>query len=388
MNSNINKEILNEIKRISELMSINEQADDIVKGIARAEVASLVRKEISTALKQAVKKEGYEAVEASLKNGTRDLTTAGQLYQNVYKNLGRPITAEEKSAIRVEIAKFMKNESLNILKQEKNILTKIASKASTGVKNVVAKVKKIFGGGTKELKPTIAKTAKVEKDLAKITAKEQQELVEGVTKKGWNWARVKKWGFRLGIGGLALWWFFHDSDAEAPSDIPADNSNAEGSGGTKGGGGNYTSCPETLPIKQSCKNETVRRVQACLGLPAKYQTGNFGPITQKALEGKGQDGTIITTETIIAVCGSSGAPATDGNSVTGATANAPATKNLTGYEDYTTDEIETSVEPSAPAPASAPASTATASAPANNVDSVQQGKKSFIGPLDNDVVEQ
>jgi hypothetical protein len=42
-------------------------------------------------------------------------------------------------------------------------------------------------------------------------------------------------------------------------------------------------------------------------MPIKYQTGNFGPITQKALEGKGQDGTTITTETIVAVCGNSAA---------------------------------------------------------------------------------
>jgi hypothetical protein len=74
-------------------------------------------------------------------------------------------------------------------------------------------------------------------------------------------------------------------------------------GGGNKGGGTFISCPDTLPIKKSCKNETVRRVQACLGLPTKYQTGNFGPITQKALVGKGQDGTKITTETIIAVCG-------------------------------------------------------------------------------------
>jgi hypothetical protein len=74
-------------------------------------------------------------------------------------------------------------------------------------------------------------------------------------------------------------------------------------GGGNKGGGTFISCPDTLPIKKSCKNETVRRVQACLGLPTKYQTGNFGPITQKALVDKGQDGTKITTETIIAVCG-------------------------------------------------------------------------------------
>jgi|LakMenE18May11ns_1017448.scaffolds.fasta_scaffold9807245_3 hypothetical protein len=87
-----------------------------------------------------------------------------------------------------------------------------------------------------------------------------------------------------------------------------DTDNSKISGGTDNSGGSkYTSCPDTLPIKQFCKNETIKKVQACLRMPIKYQTGNFGPITQKALEGKGQDGTTITTETIVAVCGNSAA---------------------------------------------------------------------------------
>ena len=84
---------------------------------------------------------------------------------------------------------------------------------------------------------------------------------------------------------------------EAPTTISG------GTGNT--GGSKYTSCPETLPIKQFCKNETIKKVQACLRMPTKYQTGNFGPITQEYLENRDQNGTLITTETIIAVCGNS-----------------------------------------------------------------------------------
>jgi hypothetical protein len=356
MNSNINKEILTEIRRISELMSINEQPDDIIKGIARAELAKVTRQQVSNSIKQMVKKQGYDAVETAVKRG--DLVNMARLYKDIYGKLGRALTNPEQAALRVEIAKTIKAEGLNILKQEKNVLTKIAAKASTGVKNVVAKTKKLFGGSTKELKPTVAKTAQVESQMAKIGAKEQQELVEGVTKNGWSWARVKKWGVPLGIGALALWWHYHDSNAEAPSDIPADNSNVDGgSGGSSGtGGGKYTSCPETLPIKQFCKNETVKKVQACLKMPTRYQTGNFGPITQEYLESRGQDGTVITTETIIAVCGDSGVSATTGSTATtgttttDTTTTGAATTGVTGYEDYTTDEIETSVdEPTSPA---------------------------------------
>jgi hypothetical protein len=335
MNSNINKEILTEIKRISQLMSINEQVDDIVKGVARTELANVVRNEIRAAVKAAVKKEGYEAVQSSIKNGTRDLSKSAQIYQNIYKSLGRELNAQEKILVRTEASKLMKTESLKILQQEKNALTRLAAKASTGVKNIAAKIKKLASGGTKELKPTVAKTSQVESQIAKIGAKEEQELIEGITKKGWNWGRTIKWATRLGITVTALWFFFYDKkNVPAPSDIPENNSNLGGSGtgGTSGtSGSKYTKCSEELPIKQFCKNETIRKVQACLAMPSNFQTGNFGPITQGYLEGKGQNGTLITTETIIAVCGTN-------SDIAGATAG------KTGYEDYTTDEIETSVE--------------------------------------------
>jgi hypothetical protein len=73
---------------------------------------------------------------------------------------------------------------------------------------------------------------------------------------------------------------------------------------TGGGGGgskvsDYKSCPETLPIAKFCKNETIRKVQGCLGITA---DGYFGPKTQTALEAKGVDGTSITQQTVDKVC--------------------------------------------------------------------------------------
>jgi hypothetical protein len=67
----------------------------------------------------------------------------------------------------------------------------------------------------------------------------------------------------------------------------------------------YTKCPETVvpPLKQWCKNETIRKVQACLKMPKRFLTGNFGQNTQEYLESRGQNGTLITPETIVNVCG-------------------------------------------------------------------------------------
>ena len=76
----------------------------------------------------------------------------------------------------------------------------------------------------------------------------------------------------------------------------------------------YTKCPETLPIKQYCKNKTIREVQACLKMPKRYQTSNFGPITQEYLESRDQNGTLITIETINAVCGANHRLAQDSGS--------------------------------------------------------------------------
>jgi len=63
----------------------------------------------------------------------------------------------------------------------------------------------------------------------------------------------------------------------------------------------FTACTENMPIKYGCKNETIKKVQACLGLPMKYQTGNFGPITKQALIDKGYGGESITTEMLVAI---------------------------------------------------------------------------------------
>ena len=55
----------------------------------------------------------------------------------------------------------------------------------------------------------------------------------------------------------------------------------------------YTPCT-SFPMKFGCKSDKIREVQSCLEMPQEKQTGNFGPLTQKALTAKGYSGTELS----------------------------------------------------------------------------------------------
>jgi hypothetical protein len=114
----------------------------------------------------------------------------------------------------------------------------------------------------------------------------------------------------------------------------------------------YKVCSGTYT--QGCYSEAIKQVQGCLG--GLVTDGKFGPKTNEKLKNAGFSSGFSDND-VEKIC------------------DKKDTVNNTGYEDYTTDEIETSVE-------------SASSAPANNAASVQQGKKSFIGPPNDDAVEQ
>ena len=64
-----------------------------------------------------------------------------------------------------------------------------------------------------------------------------------------------------------------------------------------------------FPFPKGTRNLAIKEVQICLGLPAIYQTGNFGPITENKLKEKGYDVTNGLTkdlyDKIKAACGRS-----------------------------------------------------------------------------------
>lgn len=59
--------------------------------------------------------------------------------------------------------------------------------------------------------------------------------------------------------------------------------------------------PCTGQYHENCKSNVIKKVQACLGMELKYQTGNFGPITKRALQSKGF--TTFTDADVDKICG-------------------------------------------------------------------------------------
>jgi hypothetical protein len=62
----------------------------------------------------------------------------------------------------------------------------------------------------------------------------------------------------------------------------------------------YSPCAD-FDLTPGCKSDYIREIQLCLGLPQKYQTGNFGPITTKALSDAGYDGSKLTKDVYLKI---------------------------------------------------------------------------------------
>ena len=125
-----------------------------------------------------------------------------------------------------------------------------------------------------------------------------------------------------------------------------------------GGGGETPPKPQTfkncdtLPFSFGCKNPIIKELQVCLGMDAKYQTGNFGPVTMNALGGYLEDQKITqkTVDAVKAKCNpttgtTTGATATTTGTTTGATATTTGTTSST---TAATAPDETSATPEQP----------------------------------------
>lgn len=133
----------------------------------------------------------------------------------------------------------------------------------------------------------------------KETGDAEKIVTQDPAKKGWDWKRLAKWGAGAGIAVGTLYAIYRMTHEDEPPIVTGDQITPSPTP-TNGGGGKYTQCPETFPIKMYCKNSTVSRVQGCIGVK---QDGAFGPITSQALVAKGVDGQSITQDSLNKVCG-------------------------------------------------------------------------------------
>jgi len=87
------------------------------------------------------------------------------------------------------------------------------------------------------------------------------------------------------LGGIQITW---DGEATKTEKTKTEK--------TTTGGSKYKTCND-FPFTFGCKNIIITDIQKCLGLEAKYQTGNFGPMTkQKLVDAKINDGSTITLD--------------------------------------------------------------------------------------------
>jgi hypothetical protein len=248
------------------------------------------------------------AIMNEFKMGTMDAATITKLLQKdaksfekeILKAFGEDIKAGYpkgtlgplgKELSKVELLRRISNE----VKSKGRALTKPEMEALA--KEVAANNKLKAAKFEPTIKPVKPKPNPAEEEEAlKIITKDP-------TKKGLNWKSLLKWGTITGvsIGTLyAIYKMTHDdeppivtTDEVTPSPTPTNG------GGGGGGGSRYTSCSETFPIAQYCKNEKIREIQGCLGVST---DGKFGPKTGAALAAKGVSGTEITQDSYNKVC--------------------------------------------------------------------------------------
>ena len=296
------KNLITEIRRISELIGVNNNTilneggilGNLFKNFVESELIAILKTEIKAAMKQGVEvvskngvltKSVKDAAEAAVKTKTGFATLSNTQKRGIESELTRLAKEEAETIVR----KKGSTATLNAAEKEAYEKLAAAEKSRLGAKSL--------GQGTREKlirKVTISgknvtlKSTKVPRGITnKIKQATREAAIIAVTQK-WNWPRWVKWAAIGGLSVLAVWWLIVNLGV-VPDDIPktdenlTDDGNGQ-DGGTGGGGltGKFTNCTGTY--KQNCKSEVIRKVQGCLDIKP---DSLFGPKTQAALESKG-----------------------------------------------------------------------------------------------------
>jgi hypothetical protein len=126
-----------------------------------------------------------------------------------------------------------------------------------------------------------AKRLKEIKDTVCTAKKDEGADTYTITIGGSKGLDLDRWAKRWGVTPQEI------EDARKSCD-KKDTAKSGGGGGGSSRKSSYTACVAGKYVR-GCKSDVVKKVQACLEMPAKYHTGNFGPITQGELQKKFPD---------------------------------------------------------------------------------------------------
>lgn len=199
---------------------------------------------------------------------------------------------------KVDYLKRLTSEVTNINKSrieaQQAVLTadEIATKAALIAKDAKADV----ALAAKSYAPKAPRTPKKPTEPVKPNPSELDDAAKAVTEKPeiktWDWKKLRNWAIGTTLTAGALYAIYKMGHKDEPPVVTDDGSktqpNPDPNPNPKPTTSKYTPCPPN-DYKRGCKSDVVRQVQVCLGMPPKYQTGNFGPITQGELKklGKG-----------------------------------------------------------------------------------------------------
>jgi hypothetical protein len=166
----------------------------------------------------------------------------------------------------------------------KNILTQLKGKTYRG-KNAISEFLRLYsadeGGDSfvEDVKSVGVKT------LGVMAIDTKQDVLDLANQTSTTTDGGQSDGSSANIDNIIITW---DGEGSGGGDNKKEGGSGGGEKTIKKKKSSYRTCTD-FPFTFGCKSDTIARFQGCIGMLAKYQTGNFGPMTKKAIEDRGED---------------------------------------------------------------------------------------------------
>jgi hypothetical protein len=263
--NNMKKEVLEEINRFRELVSLKPM--------------NIINESVPLIPPAVLKKVGLEAAENELESLIKlEAKKLGEKWYKEYLNSG--VTLKNYRA-GVQGAKEIPDESIN------KIIKQIETKTGKTVPSLekAAFEREIKMAVVAEKKAAVDLLEQESKEIIKSVQKEVPNITQGNKKSTWQAIKEhikrNKGKYALGAAALALAAYAYFYPGEKPEED--DDEEKEKPQRIK-----YRYCPD-FPFTKSCKNEKIREIQKCIGT---VPDGFYGPKTEQKLIENGYSTTI------------------------------------------------------------------------------------------------